>query len=295
VTFCALRHRPLGDSHEGVIDFDTVSINEGSAFDRTRLSARQRSYYWLAASADLNTKELSSLLLHQQRSSTRAATEHNPSQHYGFSVLNQIFNLRISLHDFSLLDTDDTVHLTSKQTVDVLSIANKPTASFHGFSINGIFDQLVAIKYEKVKATIGQITVIDEESVAIVSNSTEIGRDDMFHVTLQVPVSGVYLMTTSIHCTTRHPVNFLAEVNSNSRTNLMVTCNSAITQMNTTVAGLWIGGEIEAHVQQNDYVASTSALVKLVANNDLFVLYLQLAYLKYRCPGMQYNLCCTNL
>jgi hypothetical protein len=44
------------DSHNGVIDFDTVNINEGSAFDRSRLSARQRSYYWLAASADLNTK-----------------------------------------------------------------------------------------------------------------------------------------------------------------------------------------------------------------------------------------------
>jgi hypothetical protein len=72
-----------------VIDFDTVNINEGSAFDRTRLSARQRSYYWLAASADLNTKQLSSLLLHQQRSSTRAATELAPSQQYGVFVLNQ--------------------------------------------------------------------------------------------------------------------------------------------------------------------------------------------------------------
>jgi hypothetical protein len=124
VAFCAIRHRPLGDLHDGVIDFDTVNINEGSAFDRTRLSARQRSYYWLAASADLNTKELSSLLLHQQRSSTRAATELAPSQQYGFFVLNQLFNLSISLFDIRLLDTDDTVHLTSKQTVDATSVAN---------------------------------------------------------------------------------------------------------------------------------------------------------------------------
>jgi hypothetical protein len=63
-------------------------------------------------------------------------------------VLNQLFNLSISLFDIRLLDTDDTVHLTSKQTVDATSVANIPAASFLGFSINGIFDQLVAIKYE---------------------------------------------------------------------------------------------------------------------------------------------------
>jgi hypothetical protein len=128
----------------------TVNINEGSAFDRTRLSAKQRSYYWLAASAELNgTANQSSVLLHQQRSSTRAAIEHAPSQHYGFSVLNQLFNLSISLFDIRLLDTDDSVHLTSKQVIDANSVASETTAaSFLGFSVNGIFDQLVARKYE---------------------------------------------------------------------------------------------------------------------------------------------------
>jgi hypothetical protein len=55
VAFCATRHRPLGDLPDGVIDFDDVNINDGSAFDRSRLSARQRSYYWLTASAELGT------------------------------------------------------------------------------------------------------------------------------------------------------------------------------------------------------------------------------------------------
>jgi hypothetical protein len=111
----------LAICYDGVIDFDEVNINEGSAFDRTRLSARQRSYYWLAASAELGTQKQSSLLLHQQRSSTRTATEHAPSQQYGFSVLNQQFNLGISLFDIRLLDTDDTVHLTSKLTINITS------------------------------------------------------------------------------------------------------------------------------------------------------------------------------
>jgi hypothetical protein len=52
------------------------------------------------------------------------------------------------------------------------------------------------------------MTVIDGESVANVSKSNETGSENKFRVTLQVPVSGVYLMTTSIHCTTRHQVNF---------------------------------------------------------------------------------------
>jgi hypothetical protein len=142
-----------------------VNINEGSAFDRSRLSVRQRSYYWLAASAELGTDKQSSLLLQQQRSSTRAATEHAPSQQYGFSVLNQQFNLSVSLFDIRLLDTDDTVYLTSKQIIDVTSAANETTASFLGFSINGIFDQLVARKYEIDSTMTQRMTAIDGESV----------------------------------------------------------------------------------------------------------------------------------
>jgi hypothetical protein len=273
VAFCAMRHRPLGDLLNGVIDFDQVNINEGSAFDRTRLSARKRSYYWLAASADLNTKELSSLLLHQQRSSTRADTELAPSQQYGFFVLNQLFNMSISLFDIRLLDTDDTVHLTSKQTVDATSVANKPSVSFLAFGINGIFDQLVAVKYEIDNTTIHRMTVIDGESVVSVSKSNETGSGsgNTFRVTLQVPVSGVYLMTTSIHCTTNQQVNSTSEGNSNNRNSLNVVCNSFSSLSGTTLAGFWLNNEsnsFDTHVLQNDYVASTSALVNLSANNE---------------------------
>jgi hypothetical protein len=275
VTFCALRHRPLGDSHNGVIDFDTVNINEGSAFDRSRLSAKQRSYYWLAASADLNTKKLSSLLLHQQRSSTREATELAPSQHYGVFAFNQLFNMSVSLFDIRLLDTDDTVHLTSKQTVDLTSIANIPAASFLGFSINGIFDQLVARKYEIDSTMMHTMTVIDGESVANVSISNKTGSENKFRVTLQVPVLGVYLMTTSIHCTARRQVNILGMVKSNYISSLFVECKSLIPSMRNTPAGLSlsrVATSFDAHLQQNDYVASSSALVNLAANDNHFVI-----------------------
>jgi hypothetical protein len=103
VAFCAIRHRLLDDLPDGVIDFDEVNINEGSACDRTRLSAKLRSYYWLAASADLNTKELSSLLLHQQRSSTRAAICSVTT--IGIFGLNPLFKSSVSQFDIRLLDT----------------------------------------------------------------------------------------------------------------------------------------------------------------------------------------------
>jgi hypothetical protein len=61
-----------------------------------------------------------------------------------------------------------------------------------------------------------RMTAIDGESVyytvsKVASVSTEEAESmNKFLITLQVPVSGVYLMTTSIHCTTRRQVNSTA-------------------------------------------------------------------------------------
>jgi hypothetical protein len=214
------------------LHFNAVAINEGSAFYRSRLSVRQRSYYWLAASAELGTEKQSSLLLQQQRSSTRATAEYAPSQQYGFSVLNLHLNLGVSLIDIRLLDTDDTVYLTSKQISDVTSAANETTASFLGFSINGIFDQLVARKYEIDSTMTQRMTAIDGESVHYTVSKVPSVRDEAksknkSFITLQVPVSGVYLMTTSIHCTTRRQVNSTAaKVDSNNKKHSSVECMS---------------------------------------------------------------------
>jgi hypothetical protein len=82
-----------------------------------------------------------------------------------FPLLHQQFNLSVSLFDIRLLDTDDTVYLTSKQIANVTSAANETTASFLGFSINGIFDQLVARKYEIDSTMTQRMTAIDGESV----------------------------------------------------------------------------------------------------------------------------------
>jgi hypothetical protein len=48
-------------------------------------------------------------------------------------------------------------------------------------------------------------------------------------------------------------------------------------------------------VQKKDYVASSSALVNLTANNDQFVTIDVGGSADVSLVGMQYNLCCINL
>jgi hypothetical protein len=153
---------------------------------------------------------------------------------------------------------------------DITSVANETIASFLGFSINGIFNQLVARKYEIDSTMMQRMTAIDGESVYytvsnVASISDEVGSKKSSFITLQVPVSGVYLMTTSIHCTTRPQVKQALAFSCASEIDF-----STMTLLNT-LAGLkinFLSTDFDVRLQQNDYVASTSSLVTLTANKN---------------------------
>jgi hypothetical protein len=158
--------------------------------------------------------------------------------------------LSISLFDIRLLDNNDTIYLTSKLIIDITTVANDPHASFLGFSINGIFNRLVARKYEIDSTMTQRITAIDGESVSYTVSevprvSIEAGSMKMLLITLQVPVSGVYLMTTSMHCTTRRQVNSSAKDESNNINASLVGCVSQSNSLLLTTA-ITFASEINA-------------------------------------------------
>jgi hypothetical protein len=71
--------------------------------------------------------------------------------------------------------------------LNVTSVANETTASFLGFSINGIFDQLVARKYEIDSTMTQRMTAIDGESVyytvsKVASVSMKLKEKGLYHI-----------------------------------------------------------------------------------------------------------------
>jgi hypothetical protein len=84
---------------------------------------------------------------------------------------------------------------------------------------------------------------------------------------VQVPVSGMYLVTTNMHGTTRYQVNSTAEIASNNRTvlGLYFVCTSDSTSSMTHYkkVGLeWMLSNFttyaDEHSKQTDYVASVT-------------------------------------
>jgi hypothetical protein len=142
------------------------------------------------------------------------------------------------MFDIRLLNTDNIVYLTSKQFINVKPVAMEPTASFLVSVSTAYFDQLVARKYEIDSTMTQRMTAIDGESYYTVSKMANVsleffGSVNSSFITVQVLVSGMYLVTTNIHCTTRYQVNSTAEIVSNNRTVLYFVCTSDCTSSMT--------------------------------------------------------------